>query len=137
MTKVKIDWDSVRIHRGTLTVVLRGDWAHDASWVASFNDGVPPVFTTSWGQISGTAPTIDAWDHITASDNGIITVHALHPGHARELRDTLESYVAEANKERASLSEAQKQSEERATPAQNELDARDRAMMDEFRQMPS
>jgi hypothetical protein len=48
MTDVEIDWDSVSVHRGAFTVRLRGDWAHDATWVEAFNHGAPPVLSISW-----------------------------------------------------------------------------------------
>lgn len=135
MADVKIDWDSVSIHRGTLTVHLTGDWAHDAAWVAFFNDLVPPVFTTSWGQVSGRASTFGAWEEIAARDRGVITVHALAPGHASQLRDVLEGYVTETNTAMASASLPKRPGEHRDSEAEAELDARDQAMRDEFRQV--
>ena len=132
MTQVEIDWDSVRVHRSEFTVRLTGEWAHDASWVACFNNIVPPIFTTSWGQVSGRASSVGAWDQISARDNGVITVHALASGHAADLRDTLEKYVAQANKEMVALTESGHHPDEPDTAAS---DARDRAMMEEFRQL--
>ena len=131
MPDVKIDWDSVSIHRGALTVHLTGDWAHEAAWVALFNDLAPPVFTTSWGQISGRASTFGAWEEIAARDKGVITVHALAPGHARELRDVLERYVAEANEAMASATKTERRGEGRDGENDAELDAHDQAMLDE------
>ena len=136
MLGVRIDWDSVSIHRGTLTVHLVGEWAHEGTWVALFNDQVPPVFSTSWGQISGRASTFGAWEEIAARDRGVITVHALAPGHASQLRDVLESYVAEANKRIAAASTPKRPGEQRDSQGNAELDARDQAMLDEFRQLP-
>jgi hypothetical protein len=135
MADVEIDWASVTIHRGTFMVQLRGDWAHTAQWVAFFNERVPPAFTTSWGQIAGRAPTLDAWDQIVASDNGVIAVHALHRGHARQLRDTLESYVAEANRRMTARVEVPRRVEQRDAGTEAELDERDQAILDEFRQL--
>ena len=133
MTRVKIDWGSLSIHRGTLTVLIRGDWAHDASWAAFFNDEVPALFTTSWGQISASASNLHAWREVVARDNGVITVHALSPGHANELRDALERYAAAANKKMASLPGPYQRIRHRDTPHDGELDTRDQAMIDEFR----
>jgi hypothetical protein len=133
MADVRIDWDSVSIHRGTLMVHLTGEWAHEAAWVAFFNDLVPPVFSTSWGQISGRAPTFGAWQEVVARDRGVITVHALAPGHASQLRDVLERYVAEANMAMASATEARRPGE--GSSSEPDLDARDRAMLDEFHQL--
>jgi hypothetical protein len=135
MADVEIDWTSVTIHRGTFTVRLHGAGAHQAEWVALFNESVPPAFTTSWGQITGRAPTLDAWDQIVASDNGTITVHALHPSHARQLKDTLESYVAEANTRMTTRAHAPRRAEARDPERQAELDERDQAMLEEFRQL--
>ena len=135
MADVRIDWDSVSVHRGSLTVHLTGEWAHEAAWVAFFNNLVPPVFSTSWGQISGRASTFGAWDEIAARDSGVITVHALAPGHASQLRDVLESYVAGANTAMASASTPQRQGEQRDIETEAELDARDQSMLDEFRQL--
>ena len=135
MTVVRIDWESVRIYRGTLTVHLTGEWAHERAWVAFFNDLVPPVFSTSWGQVSGRALTFGAWEEIAARDRGVITVHALAPGHAGQLRDVLERYVTEANTAMASASAPKRPSEQRDSENEAELDAHDRAMLDEFRQL--
>jgi len=135
MTEVMIDWDSLSIHRGTLTVLLRGDWAHDASWTAFFNDEVPPLFSTSWGQVAASASNLHAWGHVVAKDDGVITVHALSPGHAGQLREALERYVAAANKKIASLSGPYHRVGPRDSQHEEELDERDRALMDEFRQL--
>jgi hypothetical protein len=134
MSDVEIDWDSVHIHRGALKVLLKGEWAHDAAWVALFNRELPAVFDSSWGQISGRAPTFGAWDQIVARDNGVITVNALAPGHADELRTALEGYVAEANRRMASVAKSRRV-EPLDPRKEQELDARDQAMMEEFRQL--
>jgi len=135
MADVRIDWDSVGIHRGTLTVHLTGECAHEPAWVAFFNHFVPPVFSTSWGQISGRASTFGAWQEIAAWDRGVITVHALAPGHASQLRDVLESYVAQANNAMASASTPHRYGEQRDSETDAELDGRDDAMLDEFRRL--
>jgi hypothetical protein len=67
MADVEIDWTSVMIHRGTFTVRLHGAGANQAERVALFTESVPPAFTTSCGQITGRAPTLDAWDQIVAN----------------------------------------------------------------------
>ena len=51
---------------------LTGECAHEPAWVAFFNHLVPPVFSTSWGQISGRASTFGAWKAIAAWDRGVI-----------------------------------------------------------------
>ena len=135
MADVRIDWDSVSIHRGTLTVHLTGEYAHEPAWVAFFNHLVPPVFSTSWGQISGRAPTFGAWQEIVAWDRGVVTVHALAPGHASQLRDVLESYVAQANDAMASASTPHRYGEAADSETEMELDGRDEAMLDEFRRL--
>jgi hypothetical protein len=136
MADVMIDWESLNIRRGMLTVLLRGDWAHDASWAAFFNDEVPPLFSTSWGQISATASNLRAWGEVVARDNGVITVNALSPGHADQLRDALEHYVAVANEKRASRPGPYHRVGPRDSQHEEELDARDRTMINEFRQLP-
>jgi hypothetical protein len=137
MTDVEIDWDSLSIHRGTFTVLLRGDWAHDATWVGVFNESVPPVLSSSWGQISAGPSTLAAWGQIAATIDGKITVQTLRPGNANQLREKLERLIAAANAKMASLGEYQPRTERRETQAQVEQDARDQAMMDEFRQPKS
>jgi hypothetical protein len=132
MTYAEIDWNSVRIHHSNLTVRLSGEWAHNASWVACFNNLIPPMFTMSWGQISGRSATFGAWDQISARDNGVITVHALAPGHAADLRDALEQYVAQANNQMASLTESRHRADQEDTA---ESDACDQAMMEEFKRL--
>jgi hypothetical protein len=135
MSGVEIDWDSVHIHRGTLKVLLKGEWAHDAAWAALFNRDLPAVFNTSWGQISSRSPTFGAWDQIVARDNGVITVHALTPGHATELRTTLEAHVADANRKMANVATSRRRVEQLDPDKERELDARDQAMTEEFRQL--
>lgn len=137
MADVRIDWDSVRVHRGTLTVHLTGEWAHDAAWVAFFNGLVPPAFSMSWGQISGRSSTFGAWHEIVARDRGVITVHALAPGYAKELKDVLESYVDQANMAMASGTKTQWPGVERDGEPDVLLEARDQAILDEFRQLHS
>ena len=133
MTNVEIDWDSVRVHRGAFTVRLRGDWAHDATWVKAFNVGEPPVLSTSWGQISSGVSALAGWGQISASVDGKITVQTLRPGNADQLRETLEKHVAAANATMASLLE----SKQRDAHTDADQDAQDQAMMDEFRQSKS
>jgi hypothetical protein len=134
MSGVEIDWESVHIHRGALKVLLKGEWAHDTAWVALFNRELPPVFDTSWGQISGRSPTFGAWDQIMARDNGVITVNALTPGHANELRTALDGLVAETNRKMASVAKSRRV-ESLDPEKERELDARDQAMVEEFRQL--
>jgi hypothetical protein len=137
MTDVEIEWDSLSIHRGTFTVLLRGDWAHDSTWMGVFNESVPPVLSTSWGQITaGPSSTLAGWGHIAATIDGKITVQTLRPGNANQLRETLEQLAAAANAKMASLGEYQR-TERPETQGQVEQDARDQAMMDEFRQPKS
>jgi hypothetical protein len=133
MPDVEIDWDSLNIHRGTLKVLIRGDWAHDASWAAFFNDEVPSLFSTSWGQISASESKPHGWGQVLARDNGVITVHALGSGHANQLTDALEGYVRAANKKMASRSGPYHRVGPHDSQHEEELDERDRAMMDEFR----
>jgi len=135
MSGVEIDWESVHIHRGTLKVLLRGEWAHDAAWVALFNRDLPAVFNTSWGQISSRSPTFGEWDQIVARDNGVITVNALTPGHADELGAALEAHVAEANRKMANVAASHRRVEQLDPEKEQELDERDQAMMEEFRQL--
>jgi hypothetical protein len=137
VTDVEIEWDSLSIRRGTFTVLLRGDWAHDATWVEVFNESVPPALSTSWGQIAARPSTLAAWGQIAARVDGKITVQTLRPGNANQLRETLEKLVAAANAKAVSLAESQQRTERRKTHAQAEQDAQDQAMMDEFRQPES
>jgi hypothetical protein len=135
MADVEIDWSSVNVHRGTFTVLLRGDWAHDATWVEVFSGSVPPVFSTSWGQVAARPSTLAAWGQIAARVDGKITVQTLRPGNANQLRETLEKLVAAANAKVASLVGFQQRTEQRETPTQADQEARDQAMMDEFREL--
>jgi hypothetical protein len=133
MADVEIDWDSLSIHRGVLTVSLTGSWAHDARWVAAFNHGVPPMLGTSWGQITAKPLATAPWSQITAKTDATITVQTLRPGHANQLKQELEKFVTNANAKMASMAEYRQRTGRQQTPAQAELDARDQAMMDEFR----
>ncbi len=133
MADVEIDWRSVNVRRGTFTVLLRGGWAHDSTWVEVFNGSVPPVFSTSWGQIAASPSTLAAWGQIAARVDGKLTVQILRPGNANQLRETLEKLVAAANSKMASLVESQQRTEQPKTQTQADQDARDQAMMDEFR----
>ena len=136
MTDVEIDWDSVSVHRGAFTVRLRGDWAHDATWVEAFNHGAPPVLSTSWGQISSGVSRLAGWGQVSARVDGKITVQTLRPGNADQLRETLEKHVAAANATMASLLESKQRAEQRDTHQQAAQDTRDQAMADEFRETP-
>ena len=137
MTDVEIDWDSVSVHRGAFTVRLRGDWAHDATWVEAFNHGAPPVLSTSWGQISSGVSRLAGWGQVSARVDGKITVQTLRPGNADQLRETLEKHVAAANATMASLLESKQRVDQRDAQTHADQDAQDQAMMDEFRQSKS
>jgi hypothetical protein len=133
MADVEIDWGSVNIRRGTFTVLLRGAWAHDSTWVQVFNGSVPPVWSRSWGQIAGTTSTLIAWGQIAARVDGKITVQTLHPGNANQLREALEKLVTAANAKMACLAESQQRAEQQTSQVEAEQQARDQAMIDEFR----
>jgi hypothetical protein len=104
--------------------------------VGVFNESVPPVFSTSWGQVTAGPSALAGWGHIAATIDGKITVQTLRPGNANQLRETLGKLVAAANAKMASLGEYQR-TERLETQGQMEQDARDQAMMDEFRQPKS
>jgi hypothetical protein len=137
VTDVEIEWNGVSVHRGRFTVPLTGGWARDRRWVAIFNQAVPPVSPTSWGQIATKPSTAAGWSEITAKADATIIVQRLHPGNAKQLKETLEKLVAHANATMASLVVDQQRTEPQRTQLEAELDSRDKAIMDEFRQVTS
>jgi hypothetical protein len=120
MAAVAIDWDSVSVHDGTLTVLLRGDGTRDATWVDAFNHDPASVTNPAWGSVQ-------------AHYSGNITVAQLIPGHAAEIKDALDRHVAAANAQMTARHEVERNREEQEAKARAEQDARDQALLDEFR----